>query len=118
VARGTDVVIAGVFNSGLLAHAAPGARATYDYADAPPLLVARAGELAAVCASFDVQLPHAAIQFPQWHPAVAATALGARTPAELAADLGWLSAPIPVQLWSTLRDRGLIRADAPIPAQG
>ncbi|MEO6711928.1 MAG: aldo/keto reductase [Mycobacteriales bacterium] len=114
-ARGTKVVVAGVFNSGLLAHASPRADATYDYAAAPPVLVERARQLALVCESFGVSLPQAALQFPLGHSAVAAIALGARTPQELQADLGLLSAPVPAELWDRLRETGLIRSDAPSP---
>ena len=42
VQRGVGIVAAGIFNSGLLARAASGDDAKYDYGDAPPELVARA----------------------------------------------------------------------------
>ena len=41
VGRGVGVVVAGVYNSGLLARPRPGERPMYNYAPAPPELLAR-----------------------------------------------------------------------------
>jgi D-threo-aldose 1-dehydrogenase len=98
--RGVSVFVGGVFNGGILADPAPDA--TYDYQPAPPEILTRARQLQAACARYDVPLPAAALQFVLRHPAVTAAVVGARSPAEVAADVGYLSAEIPEELWAQL----------------
>ena len=98
--RGVEVIVGGVFNSGLLAR--PEVGATFDYAAAPGELVERARAMQAMCAEYGVTLPAAAIQFVLRHPAVTRVLVGARTPAEISDDLGHLAAAIPDALWSAL----------------
>ena len=114
--RGVAVIAAGVFNSGILARERPGLDATYNYAPAPPALIARAHRLAGVCERHGVPLPAAALQFPLAHPAVASVAVGCRTAAEVRRNAQLLEAPVPAALWADLVAEGLLRADAPVPA--
>jgi D-threo-aldose 1-dehydrogenase len=107
---GTSVVIGGPLNSGILAG-----RNTWNYAAAPPQIVARARELGAVCARHGVPLPAAALQFPLAHPAVAAIIPGPRSVAEFAENLDLLRRPIPPALWDELRAAGLLHEAAPTP---
>lgn len=95
-----DVIAGGVFNSGLLAN--PTVGATFDYAAAPAALVARAQALQAVCEEFLVPLPAAALQFVSRHPAVARTLVGARSAAEVEADVAYADLDIPLELWAEL----------------
>ncbi|MFI1432700.1 aldo/keto reductase [Streptomyces lydicus] len=111
--RGTSVVVGGVYNSGLLADPSPGA--PYDYAPAPPELLARARQLAAVCAEFGVPLKAAALRFPFGHPAVAAAVVGAATPEEMAENAALFHHPVPDALWHALVARGLLGAGLPLP---
>jgi len=111
VRRGTAIIVAGPFNSGILAGGD-----TFDYAHAPAAVVERVRAIAAVCRDFDVALPAAALQFPLAHPAVVACVAGAETAAQLRQNIAWFEAAIPAQLWPTLRARGLLDARAPIPA--
>jgi D-threo-aldose 1-dehydrogenase len=108
------VIAAGVFNSGLLARERPAADATYDYAPAPPELIARAERIAGVCERHGVTLPAAALAFPARHPAVATVLVGARSPAEVARNAELLARPVPGELWAELKAEGLLRADAPV----
>ncbi|MCV7224860.1 aldo/keto reductase [Mycolicibacterium komossense] len=112
--RGIAVVAGGVFNSGLLADAGPGAR--YNYDPAPPDLIARARQLAALCQRHDVPLKAAALQFPMGHPAIAAVLTGARSRAEITENATLFDQPIPPELWDDLKAEQLIAADAPTPA--
>jgi D-threo-aldose 1-dehydrogenase len=64
--RGAALVLGGVLNSGLLVDPRP--ESTYDYLPAPPMVVARAQRLKAVCERHGVPLPAAAIQFAAAHP--------------------------------------------------
>ncbi|MFI0223752.1 aldo/keto reductase [Streptomyces lydicus] len=111
--RGTSVVVGGVYNSGLLAEPSPGAR--YDYAPAPPELLARARQLAAVCEEFGVPLKAAALRFPFGHPAVAAAVVGAATPEEMTENAALFRHPVPDALWHALVARGLLDAGLPLP---
>jgi D-threo-aldose 1-dehydrogenase len=97
IEREIAVICGGVFNSGILAGGT-----TFDYAPAPPELLERAAELDAVCASHDVPLAAAALQFPLRHPAVASVLLGPRSPAQLTQSLDLLELPIPPGLWDEL----------------
>ncbi len=98
--RGVDVVVGGVFNSGLLARPEPGAM--FDYASAPPELVATARALRDVCDVFDVTLPAAALQFVQRHPAVTRVIVGARSPEEIVDDVASSRTSLPDDLWPAL----------------
>ena len=113
-ARGTAVVVGGVFNSGLLADPRPGA--TFDYAPAPPELVERAARLAEVCARHGTPLRAAALAFPFGHPAVTSVLVGARSAAEVADAVAWFERPVPGELWAELVATGLLPTDVPIPA--
>jgi len=98
--RGVAVLAAGVFNSGVLADPADGAR--YDYAPAGPGVLARARRVRDICARHGVPVAAAALRYVLRHPAVTAAVVGARTPEEIRADAGYLGLPIPDALWAHL----------------
>ena len=103
-ARGVSVVAAAPFNSGLLAEPWPADRATFDYQLAGPEMIDKARALADVCRQQEVDLPHAAIQFPLRHPAVVSVVCGMRSPREVEQAVGWLSTALPEPLWSAIDD--------------
>ena len=113
---GKSVVAVGVFNSGLLASDRPPAGATYDYAPADAELLERAHRIADVCEAHGTSLPAAAIAFPSGHPAVVNVTLGMRTAEEVRANVARSRQPVPAAVWDDLREQGLLRADAPVPA--
>ncbi|NAZ76450.1 aldo/keto reductase [Kineococcus sp. T13] len=106
---GRAVVAVGVFNSGLLAREQVPDDATWDYAQAPEHLIARARALAAVCAEHGTTLPAAAVAFPLRHPAVVDVTLGMRSPQEVVRDAALHAGAVPEQLWEDLAARGLLR---------
>lgn len=110
--RGVEVVIGGPFNSGILAR---GPGATFDYAAAPPTVVARVERLAAVCTRFEVSLRAAALQFAAAHPVVLSVIPGAQTTAELADNLALAASPIPDGFWTALKAEGLLDPATPTP---
>jgi D-threo-aldose 1-dehydrogenase len=110
IERRNAIVIAGVFNSGILAG-----NSKFDYSDAPADVVERVRALQSVCAEFSVPLPAAALQFPMAHPAVVSCVVGTRTAAQLAQNLAWFERLIPDGLWLALRERGLLDPAAPVP---
>lgn len=108
------VMLAGVFNSGILATGAkPGAY--YNYKPAPPEILARVARIEAVCAAHGVVLPQAALAFCAAHPAVATIVLGAVTPQEVARNLDLVARAVPAALWRDLKAEGLLVAEAPVP---
>jgi D-threo-aldose 1-dehydrogenase len=113
--RGIGVVVAGVFNSGLLARENVPEDATYNYARAPADVLDRARRIAGVCERHGTTLPEAAIAFPLGHPAVVSVCVGARSPTQVRRNARLLGAEIPQDLWDELRDTGLLRAQAPVP---
>jgi D-threo-aldose 1-dehydrogenase len=113
--RGIGVVVAGVFNSGLLARENVPDDATYDYARAPADVLARARRIADVCERHGTTLPEVAIAFPLGHPAVLSVCVGARSPEQVQRNVRLLGAEIPQDLWDELRETGLLHAEAPVP---
>jgi D-threo-aldose 1-dehydrogenase len=116
--RGTTVVNVGVFNSGLLAEDRPREGLPYEYETAPPALVARAAAIAAVCDRHGTSLPAAALAFAAAHPAVGAVVVGAQNPGQVRRNAALASGKPPAGLWHDLVAEGLLRPDAPTPAEG
>ena len=98
--RGVEVVVGGVFNSGLLAQ--PSTGATFDYAAASPELVEAARRLESECRAAGVDLVTAAVRFPARHPAVTTVLVGARSATEVQANAAAFTADVPERLWDRL----------------
>ena len=113
--RGAQVVIGGVFNSGLLAQPRPGAN--YNYAPVPDEVLARALRLQAVCAGYGVALSTAALQFALAHPAVGSVLVADHHPGRVTENIAASAAAIPAALWDALRAEHLIHSGAPVPGQ-
>ncbi|MBB4932316.1 D-threo-aldose 1-dehydrogenase [Lipingzhangella halophila] len=109
--RGVGVVAVGVFNSGLLAQDEPPADAWYEYAPAPPHVVARARALASVAREHGVSLPRAALTFPRRHPAVVNVTAGMRSREHVARNRALSTNDVPDEFWADLRARGLLEED-------
>ncbi|RDJ21856.1 aldo/keto reductase [Bosea caraganae] len=109
------IILAGVFNSGILATGAQ-AGAHYNYRAAAPEIIARVARIEAICHAHGVLLPQAALAFAGAHPAVASVVLGAITPEQVQQNLALFAKPTPAQLWSDLKSEGLLPAHAPVPA--
>ena len=108
------VLIAGPFNSGILATG-PVAGAKYDYRDASKTVLDKARNINSVCQRHDVALQAAALQFPLGHPCVSAVVPGAIKPTEVDANVAHMAASIPSDLWAELKHEGLVVEAAPIP---
>lgn len=112
--RGTAVVAAAVFNSGILAAERSAARsATYNYARAPDAVTERVARLAEICVKHGVPVGAAALQFPLRNAAIAAIIVGMSELAHVDTNVAWANASIPDALWDDLRTAGLLRTDAP-----
>ena len=108
---GTAIVAAGPFNSGILAGGT-----TFDYAAAPPAVVARVAALRAACARHAVPITAAALQFPLAHPAVVCVVAGAQSPGQVRANVADFERPLPGAFWAALAHEGLVDPAAPLPA--
>ena len=111
-AKGIGLVIGGPYNSGILATG-PVEGAYYDYNPAPPDILARVGQIEAICQDHGVKLIEAAFHFPLMHPSVLSVIPGGQAPDEMAANARVAAAEIPPALWQALKDAGLMRPDAP-----
>ena len=112
--RNISIFVGGVFNGGILADPAPGAR--FNYQPASETTLARARAIANVCARHDVSMAAAALQFPLGQPAVEVVLIGCRTAAEVENNVRDFAVPIPPALWSELKSEGLLPGNAPTPA--
>ncbi len=112
--RDVKIIVGGPYNSGILARDLDGP-VTFDYEIAPRELVEKARKLDAVCRRHGVDLKAAALQFVLAHPAVASAIPGAQSVAEVEQNFELVSAAIPEDVWSEMKDEGLIPADAPTP---
>ena len=111
--RGVRLVLAGAYNSGILATGAI-AGAAYDYGPARADVLERVSRLQAVCERFGVPLRAAALQFTRSCPAAAGIVVGARSASEVADSAAMLRHPIDAAFWQVLRDGGLLpHATAP-----
>lgn len=104
--RGIAYLAAGVFNSGVLAR--PSEDAWYDYAPAARATLDRVRQIERLCRRHDVTLRTAALRFVLAHPNVTLVIVGMATPDEVDDNLRALSAEVPDDLWTDLRESGLL----------
>ncbi len=116
VEKSIGVLLAGVFNSGILATGAV-AGARYNYGPAPDAVLARVARIEAVCGAHGIGLRQAAVAFALGHPAVVSVVLGAAGAGEVEANAAAAAATVPPALWADLKARGLLDPDAPTTAQ-
>jgi D-threo-aldose 1-dehydrogenase len=107
--EGVGIVVAGAFNSGILAG-----NRKFNYADAPADILARVGEIEAACEAEGVTMQAAALSFPLLHPAVVTVVSGARNGDQMKSNVAWFEQEIPSSFWKRLKEKGVISADAPI----
>lgn len=100
--QGVEIVVAGVFNSGILATGTASAAATYDYGKAPPNVIERVKKIEEVCKRHDIPLQAAAIQFPFRNPLVSAAVLGMSNVERIAQNLAWAEMDIAEAFWADL----------------
>ncbi|MBM3605311.1 MAG: aldo/keto reductase [Alphaproteobacteria bacterium] len=101
MADGTSLILGGVFNSGILATG-PVPGATYDYAAAPPEMVARVARLQAEAEAAGISLATAALHFARRHPAATSVLLGTANARTLQRNLQALAQPVPDRVLSQI----------------
>ena len=113
VEKNIRLVLGGPYNSGILASdLSPGVK--YDYEAAPDAIIDTARKIKAVCDRYGVPLKAAALQFGLLNPVVAATIPGPRSVDEVEENFEMAQHPIPSDLWTELKDEGLIDGLAPV----
>ncbi|SEE86326.1 aldo/keto reductase [Ruania alba] len=95
------VVLAGVFNSGILARETVPTDATFDYFPADPQVLERARAMAQTAAAHGATLPQLAVEHPLRRPEVASVVLGMQTAAEVTANVALRDRP-PFTAWDQL----------------
>lgn len=108
-----ELYIAAPYGGGLLSGQE--GNSFYRYQNASPELIHRVEKIKAICAKFEVSLPHAAMQFVHMHPQVQKIVVGARTPEELSASISYASNPINPSFWTALKKESLIPGTIEIP---
>lgn len=106
--HGVGVIIAGVYNSGLLAEPRPKPNSRYNYETAAPQVIARANAIADICERHGITMPEAALAFPFRHPAVVSVAVGAANPDQVTEAVERLARDVPEAMWSDLAAAGMI----------
>lgn len=99
-AAGRPVVLAGVFNSGILAREEVPADAMLDYLAAPAAVVDQARRIAALADRNATTLPALAIQHGLRHPATASVVLGMSSPEQVVQNIARYGEQVPPQVWA------------------
>jgi len=107
-AGGRALVVAGAFNSGILASRRPREDDTYDYARAPADVLERANRIADIVERHGSALPDAAIAFPLREPGVASVVLGMRSADEVVENVQRYDRAPSEDTWADLRSEGLL----------
>ncbi|UFU06881.1 aldo/keto reductase [Ruania halotolerans] len=87
------VVLAGVFNSGILARDTVPEQATFDYEPAAAEVLDRARAMAGTATAHGATLPQLAVEYPLRRPEVASVVLGMQTADEVRANVELLHRP-------------------------
>jgi D-threo-aldose 1-dehydrogenase len=114
--RSVKVIVAGPYNSGLLANSR-GPGETYDYKQVDAATLERARKIYEQCSLENVDAGAAALQFPLAHPAVASVVAGQRSAEEVTSAIERLNARIPARLWARFKDVGLIDRSTVTPGR-
>ncbi|ALO42869.1 aldo/keto reductase [Pseudoalteromonas phenolica] len=112
-----SIILGGPYNSGILATGVKNAKSVphYDYGPAPKEITQRVADIESVCEEYNVSLASAALQFPLAHPAVVSVIPGLSSANRVESTVKQIKETIPAEFWQTLRDKGLIHCEAPIP---
>ncbi len=114
-AKQVSLLMAGVFNSGILAAGSKDPGAMFHYKPPPAAVIDRVERLEALAATHRVRLADAAVQFVLARPIVASAVLGAIRPSEVEANLRGHASVAPRAFWTALCDEGLVARDVPLP---
>lgn len=109
VKRGIGVIAAGPYNSGVLANGQ-----NYNYETADHKTILRVNAIQKICDAYQIDLPHAALQFPLRHSQVVSVVAGARTEEQVALSVNYIQQQVPARLWQSLKEADLLAMEAPV----
>ena len=89
--------------------------ASYMYGKASNTIVEKTNQIAEVCNQYNIPVPAVALQFQLNHPLVATVIPGGKHPEEVRKNQEYASMTIPEQLWTGLKDVGLLDPEASTP---
>ena len=99
--RGSEIVVGGVFNSGILATGAvKGAK--YNYEDASKSILEKVNKIESICKQYNITLRQAAIQFPTLQKNVSSILIGSAKLKHFISPLEDMKVEIPSEFWETL----------------
>ncbi|RJX69228.1 aldo/keto reductase [Tsuneonella suprasediminis] len=109
--KGVKLVVAGPYNSGILAKGVRGGGTppNFNYEPAPPAIVERVGRIEDICEAHGVPLIAAAVQFPLVHPQVSTVVPGMASVRQVDAAIDLMAITIPDALWEDLANQGLLQ---------
>jgi len=102
--RHISILIAGPYASGILATG-PVPGAYFHHREANAEIMRKVTEIQAICASFQIPLQAAAIQFPLTHPQVASVVVGAASAELMRSNVNFFEMKIPSALWDALAEK-------------
>lgn len=108
--RGLGIVVGGPYSSGVLVGGAH-----FEYAAAPPTVLAKVAAIRAIAERHGVSMKAAGLGFALANPAVAAVIPGASRPERIVEDSAAVREAVPAAFWQELRAAGLVNRDAPLP---
>jgi len=115
--HGASIILGGPYNSGILATGVKGKDIPhYNYEPAPEHIIKKVSQIEDICQQFGVPLAAAALQFPLGHSAVSTVIPGLGSERRVNKTVELFHHDIPSDFWSSLKDAGLLRQDAPIPS--
>jgi len=113
-ARGSQVIVGGPYNSGILAGGVkshpPG---PYNYTAPDTDTIERVRMIEDICDEHNVRLAAAALQFPLMASVVSAVIPGLRSVDEVSQTTELYDTKIPASLWADLKNAGLIHPETP-----
>ncbi len=107
--RNIAIIAASPYDSGILANGQH-----YNYEVASHQIVRRVSAIQKICDAHQVDLPHAAIQFPLQHPQIVSVVTGARNQEQISLSVNYLQQKVPERLWRALKEAELIDMHAPV----
>ncbi|MGJ8680988.1 aldo/keto reductase [Paraglaciecola sp.] len=115
--HGASIILGGPYNSGILATGVKGSSTPlYDYVEAPKHIIDKVEQIENICDEYQVPLAAAALQFPLAHEAVSTVIPGIANQDRMQKTLEFFNHSIPSEFWQKLKRLGLIREEAPVPA--
>lgn len=117
--HGASIILGGAYNSGILATGTRGGgEMHYNYAPAPPAIIARTQRIEAIADRHGVTLAAAALQFPLAHPVVASVIAGVGSAGRVAETIALFQEAIPAAFWEDMKAHELVAAHTPVPRGG